>query len=191
MWGYWLTILEVLELLYWKRWCWGYTIGQHIFIYIIYIVCIQRWRSTMSYHDIMHITCVSFTLTDLTVKNIVWLHVPSLNPKADWCHPIRRRSVVCWILRRKWCFERPKRKPNRLWTIHFQVLPSRKLTYPTWGNHLQNGLLRGYVSSQEGNYVGFRDIHTHLITISSIESGDSWMYPYQRIYMGNPCISPL
>ena len=34
---------------------------------------------------------------------------------------------------------------------HYEI-PSRKFTYPTWEkeNHLQNGLFRGYVSSQEG-----------------------------------------
>jgi len=37
------------------------------------------------------------------------------------------------------------------------ALPSRKLTYPTWGsseNNLQNGIFRGYVSSQEGIFYG-------------------------------------
>ena len=42
---------------------------------------------------------------------------------------------------------------NRISPLGIRSLPSRKLTYPTWGsleNHLQNGLFRGYVSSLEG-----------------------------------------
>ena len=42
---------------------------------------------------------------------------------------------------------------HHVWTM--QWIPSRKLTYPTWGkeHHLQNGLFRGYVSSREGKHV--------------------------------------
>ena len=39
------------------------------------------------------------------------------------------------------------------------VIPSRKLTYPTWGKgkSLQNGRFRGYISSQEGNLNSSQD----------------------------------
>ena len=43
-----------------------------------------------------------------------------------------------------------------------RTIPSRKLTYPTWGkgkSSTQNGLFRGYVSSQEGIW------NHHLIVI--------------------------
>ena len=49
--------------------------------------------------------------------------------------------------------ENSSRKGRRPARATFKYpLPSRKLTYPTWKkeNHLQNGLFKGYVSSQEG-----------------------------------------
>ena len=52
------------------------------------------------------------------------------------------------------CLMWPLKQQARIYQLI--IVPSRKLTYPTWGKgkHLQNGLFRGYVSSQEGILKG-------------------------------------
>ena len=66
---------------------------------------------------------------------------------------IKGRYIIFDVLWKKKTVQITLIKHTKLpFNINKQMIPSRKLTYPTWKkeNHLQNGLFKGYVSSQEG-----------------------------------------
>ena len=51
-------------------------------------------------------------------------------------------------------------------------------------------LLKGHVS-RRNDPVCLPEVEQLIYEVKSDNSGDSWMYPYQRTPMGNPYISPI